>query len=385
MSAAPGVAPSLATASSLATSSPAAPPGASAPAEAPTIANDASDSGQRSTSEGDGGASSRGRRRLTASIGSLLSGKKDKHRIEEHAASSASASSVALEGADAQRDAAAGSWVARSRRSSSASRRPGLGGSAIAESFPTPSVAPAPDRSHKPPVALPHIFRRRHSGSRASPAPSSSSPSPSPALAASTSSPTAVDASRSSFDAGSELRHVPLDGVQLLQPAASDSNGSLAAWTVTGSSTSTAPTSPDALASAPEDDGATTTTAEKRRRSSLALAHELGGDGRNEVAEGVFLVGCRRSWTSLTLHVRRPRRLCFGLERDPCLTDFLECVNFSFRLHASLIASLQLGPSPGVGPQTLPPPPLLRPRASPLPPYKRRPPAPLLRLFTLVT
>ncbi|GJN89302.1 hypothetical protein Rhopal_002282-T1 [Rhodotorula paludigena] len=286
MSAAPGVVPPLAMASTLAASTTAAPPAAPAPAEAPTIANGASGSRERRTSESDGRASSRGRRRLTASLGSLLSGKKDKHRIEEHAASSASASSVALEGADAQHDAAGGSSAARSRRSSSASRRPGLGGSAIADSsssIPTPSVAPAHDRSHKPPVTLPHIFRRRHSGSRISPAPSSSSPSP--ALAASTSSSAAVDATRSSLDAGSELRHVPRDHVQPLQPAASDSNGSLAAWTVTGSSTSTAPTSPDTLASAPEDDGPTTTTAEKRRRSSLALAHELGGDGRNEVAE----------------------------------------------------------------------------------------------------
>ncbi|BGP40009.1 hypothetical protein JCM10450v2_003989 [Rhodotorula kratochvilovae] len=220
-------------------------------------------------------SSSRSRRRLTASLGSLLSGpKRDKRRTTDDDPSALSASTGSGGGA-------APLVPQSSRRSSSASRRPLFGGSAVVDSpalDPSSTASPSPLRTSKPPVTLPHLFRRRPSASNGSIPPTPASP-PAP-----TASP--PPATRASFEIGaaSEPRRPSLDELMHTQRASNSSDGSLGALTASGSAVSTAPTSPDARAVS-EEEGAT--PAEKRRRGSLALASQLSQDGRDDDVEDI--------------------------------------------------------------------------------------------------
>ncbi|GAA5932621.1 hypothetical protein JCM3775_005980 [Rhodotorula graminis] len=295
----------------------AAPPPGAAPGPSPVPSSSiASDRGLApTTADGDTHASSKSRRRLTASLGSLLPGtKRDKARAADPAppaptsASAAGSSALAAPSAPVQHAGPFG-FGTRTRRSSSASRHPVLlSGSAGAESASPyslsssslhPSSTPT---SSKPPVSLAKVFRRRNSGSHGSDLASSTSTSSS-LTPTSASSPPPPPQGRSSLDLGGDLRRPSLD--ELTSPLRLSDSSEGSALTASGSAVSTAPTSPDAPACDEEDSG---TAAERRRRGSLALAEQLSRDGRDEEVEDLqdFVVASGSPKPSSTPFARRP-------------------------------------------------------------------------------
>ncbi|GAA6048237.1 hypothetical protein JCM3770_006497 [Rhodotorula araucariae] len=253
-------------------------------ASAPTLQGDARTATAATDGERQPRSSSRSRRRLTASLGSLLSGpKRDKRPSTDGNPSASGAANTASGGAAA----APPVGLQRLRRTSSPSRRATRNGSAGVDSPLDPSPASSV-RAPKPPVTLPHLFRRRYSASQGSDAP----PPPSgPAPTAS--SPRAG----SSSSATPEPRRPSLDGLVNAQRASHSSDGSLGALTASGSAVSTAPTSPDALVVSEEE---TATAADRRRQDSLALATHLSREARNDDIEDLrdFVMASGRSSTS---------------------------------------------------------------------------------------
>ncbi|GAA5911482.1 hypothetical protein JCM8208_006852 [Rhodotorula glutinis] len=291
---------------------PAAPPGPS-PVPSSFIASDRGLA--PSTTDTDTRASSRSRRRLTASLGSLLPGtKRDKARPVEPAPTAATSASAAGSSALAASSTSAGpfGFGTRSRRSSSASRHPVLlSGPAVADSaspYSLPSSSPHPSStstSSKPPVSLAKVFRRRNSGSHGSDLASSSSTSSSLTPTSASSPPPPSGRGRSSFELGTDPRRPSLDELTSPLRLSDSSEGSASALTASGSAVSTAPTSPDAPA-CDEDEGGT--AAERRRRGSLALAEQLSRDGRDDEVEDLhdFVVASGSPKPSSTPFARRP-------------------------------------------------------------------------------
>ncbi|GAA5899881.1 hypothetical protein JCM5296_006205 [Sporobolomyces johnsonii] len=247
-----------------------------------------------SSSSGETRASSKGRKRLTVTLGGLLSGgKKDKHKSEPR--SDSSASHQPGQAADA---AALG--IASDRRSRSSSRSQSLdetgGPGGLSSVSPTSAHDTHTLRPSKPPVSLPGFFRHRISSSSTHQVRSSAS-----SLDLQESSPVApAPAPRPSLEAIVPRRSVDIPS----REHSSSSQGS----SVLHSSASTAPTSPDCASSdfstspqllapsSPLDSGFFAPgeqegilAAERRRRSSVALARELSREDQGEEDLAAFV------------------------------------------------------------------------------------------------
>ncbi|GAA5824161.1 hypothetical protein JCM11251_001547 [Rhodosporidiobolus azoricus] len=243
----------------------------------------------------DGGrSSSKSRRRLTHSLGSLLKGKR-KSDDQGAVAPVLSGSSASAGGGGG--DAATPSTTGR--RSSNASRRQSMEDGTAARPAPavvqptSPSSPSAPfdpssstssssstPRSHKPPVSLPHIFRRRQSGSTPDASGSSSLADLHHPSSSGTGSPATGE--------GRTIARRSLDGTRVGSNSSRGSSALVEGSEGEHSLVSTAPTSPDRAAFAPSGQSPSPgdlTMEEKRRRGSDALARELSDGIREEGQE----------------------------------------------------------------------------------------------------
>ncbi|GAA5959807.1 hypothetical protein JCM21900_001023 [Sporobolomyces salmonicolor] len=244
-------------------------------------------------------SSSKGRKRLTVTLGSLLSGgKKDKQKSEPRREGSASQPS-------GHAPDAAALGAAPDRRSRSSSRSQSIdetdGPGVLASPLPTSAHDTQALRPFKPPVSLPGFFRHRLSSSSTHQVRSSAS---SPDLE-STSPVAPAPAPRLSLEAVVPRRSVEIPS----REHSSSSQGSHVLHSVSSSaSASTAPTSPDCVSSdfntspqlltpsSPLDAGPFAPAeqegiliAERRRRSSVALARELSRDDQSEEDLAAFV------------------------------------------------------------------------------------------------
>ncbi|GAA6027176.1 hypothetical protein JCM8097_002457 [Rhodosporidiobolus ruineniae] len=312
-------------------------------------------------------SSSRGRRRFTNPLVKLVSGSKDK-RTKDDPASTTSSTSASASTASAAPAAqmANGGAPPQGRRSSSASRRPSLDETASStSSVPHPTDLSSSSRSSRPPVSLPTIFRRRHSGSH------SSHPS---SIAADAASPAEARTSLDSNGAGGGGRR-SLD--VLHAQSSSSSNGSSAHLDGAASSISTAPTSPDRLAgplaTSPDEvqigEGEVLSGEEKRRRGSLALATELSGrrgDSVEDLADFVAASGSSSTSPTMTSSIFGSRSTtspsstptAAALAPSPTLSDSPAPANPARRLTLNVggLSLADLRPSPSLNASSASPP-----------------------------
>ncbi|GAA6011964.1 hypothetical protein JCM10207_003442 [Rhodosporidiobolus poonsookiae] len=255
----------------------------------------ASASSPLSPQDSDGGRStSRSRRRLTHSLGTLLhSGKKE--RTGSGSLSTGSGMSAGATTAD--EGAQTGGQA-----SSAAQRRSMDGGDPSPDAGTANPTSPTGDpssRSSKPPISLPSLFRRRHSNTSSSTSQPTLATLGTPTSADSPTSP--PHAARASYNSA---------GRQTLNAARADSNSSTESGPVHGSTpslVSTAPTSPDRASApfimSPSDlSDSTLSTDERRRRGSDALSKQLSGNGAAQEEEELvhFVAASGSSSTSPT-------------------------------------------------------------------------------------